>query len=1039
MKPLRSSTLRATVLGILAAATFVAPAAARADVAVQVAAGSTHTCALTDVGGVQCWGANASGQLGDGTTIDAPTAVNVVGLSSGVVAIAAGYEETCAVTATGGVKCWGRNEFGQLGDGTTTSRSTPVDVSGLSAGVSSVTVGSGHVCVLTSAGGVKCWGQNSWGQLGDGTTTHRGTPVDVNGLMSGVAAVSAGGAHSCALTTASGVKCWGGNFQGALGDSTTQDRSTPVDVVGLASGGSSVTAGNGQTCARTSSGGAQCWGQNDSGQLGDGTTIHRPTPVDVSGLGSGIASVVAGGEHSCASTDTGSVKCWGSNYYGQLGDGTTTQQLTAVDVTGLSVDIAAISVGGSHACALSSSGGVECWGYNGRGALGDGTPTKRSVPVDVIGLSSGVSAVGPGYLHSCALTTAGGVKCWGYNREGILGDGTTSSHLTPIAAAGLDGGVVALAASLSTNCVLTGTGGAKCWGPNFNGQVGDGTTTSRLTAVDVLGATSGVAAIAAADFGHTCALTTGGAVSCWGDNGNGALGDGTTTSRSTPASVSGLTSGVASIAVGGGSSCAVLTSGGVKCWGSNAFGQLGDGSTSNRLTPVDVTGLSTDVTSVSLGLGHGCALTSAGAMKCWGRNSYGELGDGTTIDRATPVDVVGLASDVTSISAGGAHTCALSVTGGVQCWGYNFYGQLGDGTTTARLTPAGVTGLASGVAALAAGVAHTCAVTTAEGAKCWGLNDEGQLGNGEASYSVRPVAAVGFGPVCGDGVVDSSEQCDDGNTASGDCCSSLCQLESSATVCRASAGDCDAAETCSGESDECPPDAFAETGAPCAEDGDACTADACDGSGTCTHAGLPDADGDLICDEQDACTNVAGGRDFVTRPRSKVILANVNTETVPGNDKLTIGASFALPALRSFADLDPRARGARLVLRTGAGEEVVDVRLPAGSYAGRGARGWKTNARHSHWQYLDETLAPLAGITSLKVTDRGKGQSGGLVAVTISGKRGTYGVATGDAPLEAIVGLGDREDATAGMCGEHAYSAGECGWNRSGNVLKCFR
>ena len=183
---------------------------------------------------------------------------------------------TCAVTSTGGLKCWGLNDDGQLGDGTTNQSSTPVDVTGLTSGVAAVTLGETHACALTAAGGVKCWGAGNL--LGDGTSNSSSTPVDVTDLTSGVAAVAAGSQHTCAVTTSGGLKCWGGNSKGQLGDGTTTLRLAPVNVTGLTSGVAAVAAFGDHTCALTTSGGLKCWGQNNSGQLGDGTTTNRTTP-----------------------------------------------------------------------------------------------------------------------------------------------------------------------------------------------------------------------------------------------------------------------------------------------------------------------------------------------------------------------------------------------------------------------------------------------------------------------------------------------------------------------------------------------------------------------------------------------------------------------------------------------------------------------------------------------------------------------------------------------------------------------------------------
>ncbi len=352
---------------------------APSPVSVPIAAGSYHTCALTSGGGVKCWGYNYFGQLGDSSTIDSTVPVDVSGLTSGVAAVAAGHLHTCVLTSEGGVKCWGLNESGQLGNGTMTDSSTPVDVVGLASGVSAITAGGSHTCALTSGGGVKCWGYDIASQLGNGTT-NSSVPVDVSGLASGLSAIAAGAYHTCALTSRGGVKCWGA--APGLGSGTMTDSSTPVDVSGLTSGIMAIAA-HLHTCALTSGGGVKCWGPNAHGKLGDGSKTNSYVPVDVSGLPSGVTAIAVGEHHTCAVTGGGAVTCWGYNGYGQVGDVSATESLTPIGVSGLASAVSAIAAGSLHTCALTGLGEVKCWGRNTYGQLGNGTRTNSRIPVEV--------------------------------------------------------------------------------------------------------------------------------------------------------------------------------------------------------------------------------------------------------------------------------------------------------------------------------------------------------------------------------------------------------------------------------------------------------------------------------------------------------------------------------------------------------------------------------------------------------------------------------------------------------------------------------
>ena len=672
-------------------------------------AGQEHTCALTTGGGARCWGLNW-GRLGNGLVESSNKPVDVSGLSSGVRAISAGSYHACAVTASGGAKCWGDNYWGQLGDGTTDWSKTPVDVSGLASGVSDITAGESHTCALTASGGVKCWGDNDYGQLGNGTTAGSSTPVDVTGLTSGVSAVEAniGLGYTCALTVVGGVKCWGYHVG--------QNSLTSVDVSGLTSGVSAISTGVSHACAIIS-GGARCWGSNGDGQLGDGTTESSNVPVEVSGLSSGVSAIAAGRSHSCAVTASGGLKCWGLNNRGQLGNGTAAGSLTPVGVIGLTSGAIDVTAGVNHTCALTVSG-PRCWGENHDGQLGNGSLPYSRTPVNFSGWTGGVLAIAGGDTHTCAATMSGEARCWGENNFGQLGDETMVNSITPVGVSGLTSGVSAFAANGGTTCAIR-SGEVFCWGFSE--------ASSAPVWLNWLG--SGVSAIAAGS-NHYCALTAGGGVKCWADeyyvyNNYGQVGN-----------LSGLTSGASAIATGNFHSCAVTANGGAVCWGWNMAGQLGNGTTEDSETPVNVSGLSSGVISIAAGYTHTCALTTGGGVKCWG--SGGVLGNGAAAGSLTPVAVIGLESGVSAIAAGGFHTCALTAGGGVKCWGANTYGELGNGIWSSGGIPVDVIGLTSGASAITAGFYHTCALTFG-GAKCWGKNEFGELGNGQAAYSPTPV------------------------------------------------------------------------------------------------------------------------------------------------------------------------------------------------------------------------------------------------------------------------------------------------------------
>lgn len=343
-------------------------------------------------------------------------------------ALTTGQYHTCGLISTGAAYCWGENSYGKLGDASTSGSQIPVPVYGGFI-FTALTSGNYQNCGLTSAGAAYCWGRNDSGELGDGTTNHRVTPVAVQGGLA-FATLTAGSAHSCGLTTGHAAYCWGGNNFGQLGDGTQIPRLTPVAVQGGLLFASLTTMENYHTCGLTNAGEAYCWGHNGYGELGDGTTTQRLTPSAVQG-GIVFAALAAGSLHTCGLTNAGAAYCWGYNVEGELGDGTTTGRVVPVRVQGGLV-FAALTAGYNQTCGLTSAGAAYCWGYNGHGELGNGNTINRLTPAAVQG-NLVFTALTAGVGHTCGVTSSGAAYCWGYNASGQLGDGTAIDRLTPVA------------------------------------------------------------------------------------------------------------------------------------------------------------------------------------------------------------------------------------------------------------------------------------------------------------------------------------------------------------------------------------------------------------------------------------------------------------------------------------------------------------------------------------------------------------------------------------------------------------------------------
>ncbi|MCL4826738.1 MAG: hypothetical protein KJZ95_05180 [Caldilinea sp.] len=672
----------------------------------------------------------------------------------------AGDYHTCAVVG-GGLRCWGWNKNGSTGSGDPNIAANwtvglPVQVPAL-ADVLSVATGADHTCVVMKGGAVKCWGNNSSGATGPNAPPVTHIPQDMPVITDAVDIV-AGFFITCALLRDNGrVMCWGNNDSGQLGRGVFSPSSNPMPTEVMLSPGQPLTgvtaldAEGWHVCAVVA-GGVKCWGKmhppqesNKPGRSATPVDIELPTGVE-------IRSIATGYHASCAADVAGDVYCWGNGLY--------PESETPVKISGLPAGrIIDLAMNRGGVCALHSSGSVYCWG----GALHDYQQIAGQyganvfAPVELPTLVEGVNGavdIAAGEEHICARLVDGQITCWGSNYAGQLGNGGAPPFVypwhSPMQVTAYTGAVGAVTAGGYHTCALTPGGRVFCWGANGYGQAGAGFVSHVITqAINASASLSNVTFTAvSAGRQHTCALTADGAVYCWGRNQVGQLGNGTVAHSSVPALVSGLDgvqAQVQAIASGEFQTCALLADGSVRCWGQNGAGQLGRGNVpGDHTTPAPVVGLAGRAVSLAAGDDHMCAVIEGGAAQCWGYNAYGQLGNGTNNNSNTPVIVSGLTSGVTAMTAGRVFTCAI-VNGSAKCWGDGHSGQLADGEDFSggsrpytKTVPVDVVELPSTVLELEAGGATACARLDNGETYCWGSDWSGQLGRGTANTQWLP-------------------------------------------------------------------------------------------------------------------------------------------------------------------------------------------------------------------------------------------------------------------------------------------------------------
>ena len=745
-----------------------------------VSAGRQHTCGIHLDGTMWCWGRNRLGQLGDGTGEDRRFPIQVGSESDWVSVTVGGHHNqgghTCGIRNDGVERtlwCWGSNHYGQLGDGGLGDqfhRYTPTRIGPATDWVA-VVAGDQHTCGIRNDGTRKslwCWGWNYYGQLGREYCSPLPIPTHVETGDDWVD-VAAGWSHTCGIMSDGTLWCWGHNYFGQLGDGTTDERDHPVQV-GTDNDWVAVDGGEYHTCGVRDDRTSQtlwCWGRGYNGELGNGTIENKNVPTQV-GTDTDWLSVSVGEFHTCGTrgNDTDrSLWCWGLNNSGQLGNGTYGDEAnsSAPSKVGDENDWIYIAGGDDHTCGIRDNGvekSIYCWGNNQKGQLGVGDESIRSTPSQTgeFGDWFSVTAVTTG--RTCGLNgdeLERSLYCWGTN-GGVLGDGTRLNRKRPVRI-GMDNDWVALATGASHICgVREGIDGRTlwCWGGNEKGQLGVGSSTEMLVPTQVGSEVDWIAI--AAGSSHTCGIRDDGlsrTLWCWGSNRNGRLGDGSMIDMDVPTQV-GTHIDWVEITAGDQHTCGIRDDGVARalwCWGNNYTGQLGNGDygeLADRIIPAQVVkGL--DWNHVEGGGNHTCGIRGdgdKGTLWCWGFNEYGQLGNGINgrLEGEARPTQVGADADWVTVSSGSSYTCGIRDNGSrrsLWCWGVNNCSQLGDGNKEDRNVLTSVR-LPEDWTAVSSGAGHTCGIRDDGSSKtlwCWGMNGNGQVGQGYP-WSEYPVQVI---------------------------------------------------------------------------------------------------------------------------------------------------------------------------------------------------------------------------------------------------------------------------------------------------------